>query len=221
MDHIVNSYGSSDAEGGSSAEENVLVSVPQCWSFGNDGQVTIKTCQVMSDDYGLFPWPSAFLLAEFIISHSHLFGDKTIIELGSGTCIGGLVAASIGASRVILTDREEISENCVKIQQMNANLRDRITVQSLVWGEFRSDLFDLQCANVIIAADIFYDEKDIFATLHHLMKDGVVFYTAYQDRSEENMDMLNLQLENWDMTLEEGNHFLRMFIIKMKPNYKI
>ena len=64
--------------------------------------------QLEADSFGLFLWPSARVLARYLWSRrSELLAGKTVLELGAGTGLPGLVAALPGsqATTVILTDR--------------------------------------------------------------------------------------------------------------------
>lgn len=54
--------------------------------------------QLPSSDYGLFVWPSAILLAEFLSYHRRFFHGKRIMELGAGVGLPGIVAAKLGAT---------------------------------------------------------------------------------------------------------------------------
>jgi len=54
--------------------------------------------QLQSSNYGLFVWPSAILLAEFLSRHRSLFHGKRIMELGAGVGLPGIVAAKLGAT---------------------------------------------------------------------------------------------------------------------------
>ena len=56
--------------------------------------------QLPSSDYGLFVWPSAILLAEFLSYHRSLFHGKRVMELGAGIGLAGIVAAKLGATGV-------------------------------------------------------------------------------------------------------------------------
>lgn len=57
----------------------------------------------MKEDYGLFVWPCSVVLAEYVWQQKHRFSGATVVELGAGTSLPGLVAAKLGA-RVTLTD---------------------------------------------------------------------------------------------------------------------
>ncbi len=62
--------------------------------------------QAASTDYdltGQIIWRAAEQLAEFIIDHKEEFKDKTVIELGAGAGLTGLVCAQY-AKNVYITD---------------------------------------------------------------------------------------------------------------------
>jgi len=68
-------------------------------------EIEISVQQIMEEDYALYVWPSAKVLAEYIWTHN-VWNGKRILEIGAGTCLPGLVAAACGAS-VFLSDRHD------------------------------------------------------------------------------------------------------------------
>jgi predicted nicotinamide N-methyase len=58
--------------------------------------------------YGVVLWPSAIALAHEIVSRAESFRGRTVLELGAGTGLPGIIAASFGA-RVVQTDRQELA----------------------------------------------------------------------------------------------------------------
>ncbi len=58
--------------------------------------------------YGVALWPSAIALAHEIATRADAFRGKTVLELGAGTGLPGIVAAALGA-RVVQTDRQEVA----------------------------------------------------------------------------------------------------------------
>jgi predicted nicotinamide N-methyase len=58
--------------------------------------------------YGVVLWPAAIALAHEIVSRADAFRGARILELGAGTGLPGIVAASFGAS-VVQTDRQELA----------------------------------------------------------------------------------------------------------------
>jgi predicted nicotinamide N-methyase len=70
-------------------------------SDDDDGKITILINQVTSrrqsaqKDVGFVMWPSAVVLARWIVSNPNEFRGKRILELGSGCGLAGLVAGKI------------------------------------------------------------------------------------------------------------------------------
>lgn len=63
--------------------------------------------------YGVALWPAAIALAHDIASRPDAFRGRRVLELGSGTGLPGIVAASLGA-RVVQTDRHEVAMSICK-----------------------------------------------------------------------------------------------------------
>ena len=57
--------------------------------------------------YGAVLWPGAIALAHEIAARAGEFRGKTVLELGAGTGLPGIVAAALGAT-VVQTDRSEL-----------------------------------------------------------------------------------------------------------------
>ena len=58
--------------------------------------------------YGVVLWPAAIALAHELATRVDAFRGKRVLELGAGTGLPGVVAASLGA-RVVQTDRSELA----------------------------------------------------------------------------------------------------------------
>ena len=58
--------------------------------------------------YGVALWPAAVALAHDVVARSEAFHACRVLELGAGTGLPGIVAASCGA-RVVQTDRHELA----------------------------------------------------------------------------------------------------------------
>lgn len=63
--------------------------------------------------YGVALWPAAIALAHEIASRAEVFRARRVLELGSGTGLPGIVAASLGG-RVVQTDRHEVPMSVCK-----------------------------------------------------------------------------------------------------------
>jgi hypothetical protein len=156
--------------------------------FENENQHELKTFRFdghsfnidtlgehMQDTYllGQMVWPNAQILCHFIVKHQHLFKDKSVLEVGAGPGLSGIVA-SVYCKRVVLTDYDEkvvalLNRNI----QNNAHLGTQMEAHKLAWGvgvdEFNKKFgpFD-----IIIGSGVVYESECIpplLETCHTLL----------------------------------------------------
>lgn len=89
------------------------------------------------------------------------FQGKTVVELGSGCGLVGIVLASMGAL-VTLTDFPDVeylcdynihtNSDCIVQEKDGLNLKERISFKRLVWGE----PFDIDPVDFVVGTDVLY-----------------------------------------------------------------
>ncbi len=102
--------------------------------------------------YGVALWPAAIALAHEIASRAAEFRGTRVLELGAGTGLPGIVAASLGG-RVVQTDRHELAMSvCRRNGERNgvATIEHRLADWS-TWG-------DAGRYEWILGSDILYGE---------------------------------------------------------------
>nr|QTZ19499.1 methyltransferase 23 isoform X1 [Bixa orellana]QTZ19501.1 methyltransferase 23 isoform X1 [Bixa orellana]QTZ19504.1 methyltransferase 23 isoform X1 [Bixa orellana]QTZ19505.1 methyltransferase 23 isoform X1 [Bixa orellana] len=112
-------------EGGDGEErpEQQMTTI-SCHFFGEPEKppaFSISIIENMKEDYGLFVWPCSIILAEYVWQQRLRFSGVSVVELGAGTCLPGLVAAKLG-SDVTLTDdanRLEVLDNMRRVCELN------------------------------------------------------------------------------------------------------
>jgi EEF1A N-terminal glycine/lysine methyltransferase len=83
-------------------------------------------------------WNAAILGADFITRGDFSVGQESVLELGAGAGLPGIVAALRGAKMVILSDYD--SPNLLANLQANvdenipATLRSKVFVEGHMWG---------------------------------------------------------------------------------------
>eukprot|EP00668_Euglena_longa_P011863 GGOE01014283.1.p2 GENE.GGOE01014283.1~~GGOE01014283.1.p2 ORF type:complete len:250 (+),score=47.27 GGOE01014283.1:47-796(+) len=120
-----------------------------------------------------FLWPAASTLAEHIVAHRHSFAHQTVVELGSGLGLTGLLCARY-CTRLVLTDCSPIA---LQVLQFNKDLNGgaNVTVEPLRWGNaeeaeaLRTKLG--QPIDLVIGSEVFYHRhhvRPLLQTIRHL-----------------------------------------------------
>lgn len=102
--------------------------------------------------YGVVLWPAAIALAHDVASRADAFRGRRVLELGAGTGLPGIVAASLGG-RVVQTDRHELA---MSVCQRNGerNGVDTIEYRLADWTNWD----DAGRYDWILGSDILYGE---------------------------------------------------------------
>jgi predicted nicotinamide N-methyase len=112
--------------------------------------------------YGVVLWPAAIALAHEIAARASEFRGRTVLELGAGTGLPGLVAAALGAT-VTQTDRSDV---ILHVCRMNGERnRARIDYHVADWTEWT----DTTRYDWIIGSDILYADT-LHAELRHIFE---------------------------------------------------
>nr|DBA14511.1 TPA: hypothetical protein GDO54_005466 [Pyxicephalus adspersus] len=153
----------------------------------SDGRV-LEIRQLSSGDVGCVVWDAAIVLSKYLERRERtepgLLRGRTVLELGSGTGIVGIMAAALGA-QVTVTDLEDLQD------LMSANIDHNAHVISgscqakvLKWGEEVADSF--LSPNYILMADcIYYEEslKPLLKTVKDLAGSDTCVLCCYEERT--------------------------------------
>ncbi|XP_034567228.1 methyltransferase-like protein 23 isoform X2 [Notolabrus celidotus] len=149
--------------------------------------LSVTIPEVLDPQYGMYVWPCAVVLAQYLWTKRDELRGRTVLELGAGVGLPGVVAAKCGA-KVILSDNAQTPlclENCRRSCEANS-LHD-VQVLGLTWGEVSPDLVLLPQLDVILGSDVFYDPQDfedVLVTVAFLLRRNpkAQFWTTYQER---------------------------------------
>lgn len=102
--------------------------------------------------YGVALWPAAIALAHEVALRAEAFAGKRVLELGAGTGLPGIVAASLGG-RVAQTDRHELA---LSVCKRNGERNDVPTIEYRLadWTDWN----DAGRYELILGSDILYGE---------------------------------------------------------------
>ncbi|KAK0231138.1 putative methyltransferase-domain-containing protein [Armillaria fumosa] len=100
-------------------------------------------------------WPAGQILSNYLVQQDRSFlQDKTVLELGSGTGLVGIVAARLGA-QVWVTDQAPLLD-IMRQNVLRNHLTSSCTVAELNWGE--PIPAGIPVPDVVLAADCVYFE---------------------------------------------------------------
>ena len=109
-------------------------------------------------------WPTAVALTQHLLLNPQLVHNQTVVELGAGLGLVGLVAAAAcHAKSVTLTDREPWALQCaMATAACHSNWQQRVNGALLDWTRINQTNLAGQ-ADVICASDVLYDGDTIQA----------------------------------------------------------
>jgi predicted nicotinamide N-methyase len=138
-------------------QEYCLRRAERSWSFLHTGAVVTieQESRYLAREsdrlpYGVMLWPAAIALAHDVLSRPEQLRGKRVLELGAGTGIPGILAASLGA-RVLQVDRSDVALHVCRMN-IERNQATMVELQQVDWNEFHSD----QQFDMILGADVLY-----------------------------------------------------------------
>ncbi len=160
--------------------------------------------------YGIVLWPSAIAIAHEVATRT--MTGLRVLELGAGTGLPGIVAASLGA-HVVQTDRQQlvlhvckqngIRNGVTSTDDPGAEVRHGSIVHRLAdWTEWT----DTARYDLILGADILYSEP-LQPSLRHIFETNlapggtVLLADPYRDASIRMLE--RLEATGWRVTLDK------------------
>lgn len=148
--------------------------------------------------YGVVLWPSAIALAHEIATRE-LAGAR-ILELGAGTGLPGIVAASLGA-RVVQTDRQSLVLHVCKLNAQHNGITT-IEHRSADWAAWQDrDRYDLILgSDILYAAPLHPQLRHIFDT--NLAPGGTVLLAdPFRETSVQLLEAM--EADGWRVTMDK------------------
>ena len=152
--------------------------------------------------YGVVLWPAAVALAHDVAARADALPGARVLELGAGTGLPGIVAASLGA-RVVQTDRQAVALHVCR-RNAERNGVGRVEHRLADWTAWDdNDRYDLILgSDILYAATLHPPLRRIFAG--NLAAGGRVLL-ADPFRAESFKLLEALEADGWGLTLTKWN----------------
>ena len=123
--------------------------------------ITLRTVTSKGSSSGLAVWTCSQILSAYLLEHARLVRGRSVLELGAGLGLTGIVAHVLGAAHVCLTDGDvDVLHNLrYNVQYNNSDNKGTVACPQLVWGHEHVPTFAQTHGaqhDVILAADVFY-----------------------------------------------------------------
>lgn len=195
-------------------------SMTRLFQVSEDLTLSLHEPSLTEDSLGLKTWTSSWLLAKRLVSFSHHVpsGSTRVLELGAGTGLVGLAAASVWqslVSEVMLTDLPEIIPNLERNIEMNRTSLANNTEMHCRVLDWTDDT-DLptpseQAYPLILAADPIYSldhPRMLVATLSRWLQPSptsrFILELPVRHGYDKEREDLRRRLEDFLTVMEEG-----------------
>lgn len=168
--------------------DGAAVAAAQIMNEGKTGDLIIEQRKALGK--GGFCWDAAYILGEHVINKEQEWNASnhdrtTVLELGAGTGLCGLMLSKATDAQVTITDLPELLGLMQDNLHRNHPYRSNVKARTLRWGcqEDYQGTYD-----VIIGADIvasLYDPVALAATLHALSGPSTKIYISSKSRLDK------------------------------------
>lgn len=153
--------------------------------------------------YGVALWPAAIALAHDVASRANEMRGARVLELGAGTGLPGVVAATIGA-QVVQTDRHELALDLCRRNGKRNGAQWSITYRLADWTNWTdTDRYDC-----ILGSDILYAERlhpDLRRILEGNLAAGARVLLSDPFRSPSLRLLQSMEVDGWCVTVSKWN----------------
>jgi predicted nicotinamide N-methyase len=165
--------------------------------------------------YGVMLWPASIALAHDVVGRADALRGKRVLELGAGTGLPGIIAASLGA-HVLQIDRSELALHvCALNKERNGVTRS--AAREAEWETFHSaERFDF-----ILGSDVLY-----VTTMHERLRaicdeylapgGTVLFSDPFRAQSLPMLEAMEasgfrVSLAKWSIQVETGTRTIAVY----------
>lgn len=192
------------------------------WTFLHTGAIVTHeqeqqylACERDRIPYGAMLWPASIALAHDLLARADQLPGKRVLELGAGTGMPGIVAASLGAE-VLQIDRDEVALHvCALNKERNGATRSE--VRSAEWETFQSDEpFDLIVGSDVLYVTSMHDRLRALCDAYLAPGGRVLFADPLRSQSLPMLEAMDrsgwqVSLAKWSIQVETGTRAIAVY----------
>jgi methyltransferase-like protein 23 len=192
------------------------------WSFLHTGAVITReqedTYLARERDrlpYGVMLWPAAIALAHDVLARGQELRGKRVLELGAGTGMPGIVAASLGA-QVLQTDRNEVALHVCGLNK-ERNRATSLEVREADWESFHSDCpFDYIFGSDVLYVTTMHDRLHAICDAYLAPGGTALFSDPFRSQSLPMLEKMeasgwHVSLAKWSIEVEHGTRTMAVY----------
>lgn len=163
-------------------------------------------------------WPAARGLAQFILQRRELLDQRTVLELGTGVGLAGIVAKLAGADLV----HTDFAPDALEFVKLNYHL-NQITDGKLLLADWKTFPTNLAQFDYLIGSDILYEKllhDHLIEIFQSSLKPGGAIWLADPGRDYAKLFIDKITKYNWQiskeqLTVAEGSHDILIDIYQL------
>lgn len=194
----------------------------QAWSFLHTGAVFTHeqeerylACERDRLPYGVMLWPASIALAHELLSRADGLRGRRVLELGAGTGIPGIVAASLGA-HVLQLDRNEVALHVCELNKQR-NQVPGVEVRAAEWDAFESEgQYDLILGSDVLYVTNMHDRLRAICEAYLAPGGAVLFSDPFRSQSLPMLEAMEasgwrVSLSKWSVQVESGTRSIAVY----------
>jgi predicted nicotinamide N-methyase len=116
-----------------------------------------RTAEVLGDPdpplpYWAFTWSGGLAVVHYLLEHPELVNARTVIDLGTGSGLCGIVAARLGAASVQAIDVDPLATTAAELNARANDVELHVQLRDLLDD-------DPPTVDVVLAGDVSYEEQ--------------------------------------------------------------
>jgi predicted nicotinamide N-methyase len=203
-------------------DEYRLALAGRVWSFLHSGTIVTREQeqQYLAREqgrlpYGVMLWPASIALSHDVLARADTLRGKRVLELGAGTGMPGIVAASLGA-RVLQIDRSEVA---LHVCALNAerNKASGIELRDTDWEAFHDDApFDLILGSDVLYVTTMHDRLRAICDSYLAPGGTALFADPFRAQSLPMLEAMeasgwHVSLAKWSIQVETGERAIAVY----------